>query len=364
MNDELDVMRRLVDYHDHISAPLVPVADDLHRGRRRVRRNRGLVAGGVALGLASVAAAVALVTGGDPAERPQPIGPPSPTSTFSPIPDNPGLTAPLIAPESLLEVQELGFHVEGPSTLGARLLPDRQSLEVAVANATFAVEVYYQGRGPGLLSFDKPRQEVSINGLAGTFVERFSPADNAYLSYLIWEYAPDSWAAVRRGDDVDRPERKAQVLAIAEAIRPGGEAVRVPFRVGTTSAPLLRAETVAEVDIPGSTDFWFVSFDSGLGISGVPARRSTCRPPKSSARLFEPFTYAGHAGCLQGADSDPSQVAAVVLQVDGTALTVHNRGAAITAYDIEDLKRLLAEITVAPSDDPATWFDLTTALGG
>lgn len=362
MNDELDVMRRLVDYHDHISAPLVPVADDLHRGRRRVRRNRGLVAGGVALGLASVAAAVSLVTGGDPAERPQPVGPPSPTSTFSPNPDNPGLTAPLIAPESLLEVQELGFRVEGPPTLGARLLADRQSLEVAVANSTFAVEVYYQGRGPGLLPFDKPRQDVSINGLAGTFVERFE--NNGYLAYVVWEYAPDAWAAVRRIDAVDTPERKAQVLAIAEAIRPGGEAVRVPFRIGTTSAPLLRAETVAEVDIPRGTDFWFVSFDSGLGISGAPARRSTCRPPTSSERLFEAFTYAGHSGCLQGADSDPSQVAAVVLQVDGTALTVHNRGAAITAYDIEDLKLLLADITVAASDDRSTWFDLTTAFGG
>ena len=46
MNNELDVMSRLVDYHDHISAPSVPVADDLRRGRRRVRRNRGLLAGG------------------------------------------------------------------------------------------------------------------------------------------------------------------------------------------------------------------------------------------------------------------------------------------------------------------------------
>ena len=44
MNHEHDVLSQLVDYHDHISAPLVPLADDLRRGRGRVRRNRGLLA--------------------------------------------------------------------------------------------------------------------------------------------------------------------------------------------------------------------------------------------------------------------------------------------------------------------------------
>jgi hypothetical protein len=63
-DDGHDLMSRLVDYHDHIAAPLVPVGDDLRRGRRRVRRTRGLVAGGVALGLASVVVAVTLFTGG------------------------------------------------------------------------------------------------------------------------------------------------------------------------------------------------------------------------------------------------------------------------------------------------------------
>ena len=31
MNDDLDVISRLVDYHDHISAPSVPVTEDLGR---------------------------------------------------------------------------------------------------------------------------------------------------------------------------------------------------------------------------------------------------------------------------------------------------------------------------------------------
>lgn len=77
-----DLMSRLVDYHDHISAPSVHVADDLSRGRRRVRRNRGLLSGGVALGLASVIAAVSLFTGDRATDRPQPAGPPGLTTTF------------------------------------------------------------------------------------------------------------------------------------------------------------------------------------------------------------------------------------------------------------------------------------------
>ena len=88
MNNELDVMRRLVDYHDHIAAPQVPLADDLRRGRRRVRRNRGLLVGGVAVGLASVVAVVSLVTGDRAADRPHPAG-------------QTGLTTPLVAPRSL-----------------------------------------------------------------------------------------------------------------------------------------------------------------------------------------------------------------------------------------------------------------------
>jgi hypothetical protein len=362
MNDELDLMRRIVDYHDHISAPPVLVADDLQRGRQRVRRRRGLLVGGAALGLASVVAAVSLITGGGPADSPQPVGPPTTLSTFEPVPGNRGLDAPLIAPSSILDVQELGFRVEGLPTLSGRLRSDRQEIEVAVDNSTFAVRVHYQGRGPGLTATDRPRKEVSIHGVPGTFVERY--ADGSHLAYLVWEYAPDSWASVWRSDDTFMPSREAQILTIAEAIRPGGAAVRVPFRLGTASAPVLGAETLVEVDLPSNSRYWRASFESGLGITGRPGSSSLCNPPQASSQFGEAFSYRGDAGCLQGTGEDGSQVSAVVLQVDGTERIVHNYGSPLTGYEIEDLKRLLAEITVAPSTDMATWFDLRTAFGG
>ena len=362
---ETDLVERLHAVAEGFAMPAAPLADDLNRGRRRVRRNRGLLAGGVALGVASVLAAVSLVTGGGPAEPPQPVDQPTTTSTPDPKPENPGLNAPLVAPESILQVRELGFHVEGFRALGGQLKPDRQSIEVVVSNSsghsTFAVEVYYQGKAPGLLASDQPRQKVSIHGIAGTFVARFE--DGGYATYLIWEYAPDSWARVWRFDDIEMPSRKAEILSIAEAIRPGGVAVRLPFRIGSASAPMLQAETVVDVHLSQDTEYWSASFESGLGIMGLPAGSACDRPPTSS-RFIEAFTYRGYAGCLEGTGNDKSQVDAVILQVDGADRRIHNSGSSLTGYEIEDLKQLLAEITVAPSENTATWFDLTTALGG
>ena len=85
MTDELEVLNRLVDYHDHIAPPTVPVADDVRRGRRRVRRNRGIVTGGAALAVAGIMLTASLVTGGDRDAAPAPATPsPTPTKVQSP----------------------------------------------------------------------------------------------------------------------------------------------------------------------------------------------------------------------------------------------------------------------------------------
>lgn len=81
MTDERDVLDRLVDYHDHIAAPVVPVADDVRRGRRRVRRNRGIATGAVAAGVAGVLVTASLLTGGSHDAAPTPVTSPTPTPT-------------------------------------------------------------------------------------------------------------------------------------------------------------------------------------------------------------------------------------------------------------------------------------------
>ena len=89
MTDELEVLRRLVDYHDHIAPPGVPVADDVRRGRRRVRRNRGIATGAAAAGVAGIMLTASLLTGGGRDAAPAPATPsptpsPAPTKVQSP----------------------------------------------------------------------------------------------------------------------------------------------------------------------------------------------------------------------------------------------------------------------------------------
>ena len=81
MTDELEVVTRLVDYHDHIAAPGVSVADDVRRGRRRLARRRQLAAGGVALAAVCVVLTTSLVTSGEPDGVPDPAHTPTPTPT-------------------------------------------------------------------------------------------------------------------------------------------------------------------------------------------------------------------------------------------------------------------------------------------
>jgi len=83
MSDDFDVLTRLTDYHDHIAAPTVHVADDIRRGRRRVARRRTLAVGGVALIAVGIILTATLVTRSDPDNAPEPA--PSPIESHTAI---------------------------------------------------------------------------------------------------------------------------------------------------------------------------------------------------------------------------------------------------------------------------------------
>jgi hypothetical protein len=352
MNHEHDVLNRLVDYHDHISAPHVPLADDLHRGRRRVR-NRGLVAGGVALAAVAVVAALTQSTGQRAADLPQPA-------------DQPGLTAPLVAPNSLLDIRELGFHLEPvPDVvlMGSWAIEqDQQSMHIEVfgddgVGTYWDVAVYYQGRSPALTATGTS-EAVTVNGVAGTYIEESRPND--WEAHLAWEYAPDSWAVVfARGEPAPPSDLRSKMLTVAEAVRAGGETVRIPVRLGTMPASLPSVTAAQGVNVQelnnGSWDMW-LSLTGDISIWATSDTSTDCDGSGGSP-YTENFTYRGYSGCLVDGER-------IGLRL-GTANVFMDYGAADPGAkpSTNDMKQVLADLTVA-SADPATWFELGIALGG
>jgi hypothetical protein len=345
-----DLMSRLVDYHDHIAAPPVLVGDDLRRGRRRVRRTRGLVAGGVAIGLASVVLAVSLSAAERPDEVPQPAEPTS-------------LTTPMVKPASLAEVRELGFHVEpGPGYEVSEdwsLESDRQALTVRLADGDFSrtnnpdvsVAVYYQGEAPELPT---PGAPVTVHGGAGTYVEEAQ--GDYWRAWLSWEYAPGSWVQVvgRGFGPVPPPDFQSQVLSVAEALRSGGgEPLRVPVRVGTLPASLPSLETAHSLNVSHYDGdwMWWLSIDE-ISIWATSGVEGPCRGSDGRLQTSE-FTYRGIPGCLVDGERIGLRLGDADVFVDFGPMP---------DLPIEDMKQALAELTVA-SDDPATWFELDAAMG-
>jgi hypothetical protein len=351
MNHEQDMLDRLVDYHHHISAPHVPLADDLHRGRRRVRRNRGLFAGGVALAVVSAVVAVSLSTGQRSADLPQPA-------------DRSGLSTPLVAPKSPLDLRELGFHVEpGPDVVVTddfEIDQDRQLTNVKVigddGGTDLQVAVYYQGRSPELPSTGTSEAVTVNDGAVGTYVEESRP--NEWAAHLVWKYAPDSWAEVfARGDLTPPADLRNRMLTVAKAVRSGGENVRIPVRIATLPASLPSVTTAHGVSVTRFDGNWtlWLSLNDDIALWATSRTSTDCQASAGSPHT-ENFTYRGHAGCLV----DGGRIG---LRLD-TASVFFDYGAADPSArpSISDMKQVLADLTVGTAD-PATWFDLRTALG-
>ena len=99
---------------------------------------------------------------------------------------------------------------------------------------------------------------------------------------------------------------------------------------------------------------WWLSLDDAIHIHATAETGSVCEGDDGSLHPAS-FTYRGHAGCLVdgeriGLSLDEAQVFIDFVDADPRP-------------PINDLKQVLADLGVA-SDDPSTWFDLRTALGG
>ena len=325
--------------------------------RSRVRRSRRWLPP-----LAAAAAVLALVVGTDAVV----------TSLRDdgarPAAKNPGLTTPLIAPTSLLDVREFAFHL-APAP-GFEMIDnwglgrDRQATTVRLdGGVNLWVYVYYEGAAPTML----PGPEaVSVNGLAGRYSEEMHSGDGKvpdfWAASLIWEYAPNSWAEVSgQGDAAAPADLRDKILTVAEAVRPGGKAARLPFRVGDWPASLPSLATTSGVSLRPLDEGVVVSFgDLSLSVKTGQVDSYCVDNNGDNPAGTKEFTYRGHRGCIPIESS--GAVETVYLYVGDTIRSIDIGGQKVVP--LEDVKRVLAEITMAPSDEPATWFDLKTALGG
>ena len=320
---------------------------------KQAHRRRTKTAAGVAV-MVAVAAAAAVIAGsavtiaGLDDDRPAPpLEQPEATK-------NSVLIKPLIAPESLLDVRELGFHVEpveGVEVLGSwGITSDGHQVHVEVDHRWAVVELHYQGMP--LRPMTGTSEDVTVNGLPGTYTEDVVP--NGYAARLAWRYAPDSWAEVGiSGDGEPPPGLQQQYQTVAEAVRPGGIPLRVPVRFGSAPASLPPIAEPNRVDLLGNEGGWtlYVRLNDDVMVSAT----SAIAPDECLE-----FTYRGHRGCAGPNDAGGTTVGLHL----GDADVTYEFGPS-TEPRLEDIKRLLAGVTVAPpSYDPTRWFDLKTALEG
>ena len=318
---------------------------------KQAHRRRTKAAAAVAVMVAAAAAAViagsaVTVTGLDDDRSAPPLEQPEATK-------NPGLTRPLIAPESLLDVRELGFHIAPVGGIEVSdswgIDSDGQLTDVVVGGHWAVVKVLYQGRPPRPLTGTS--EDVTVNGLPGTYTEAVQ--SDGYTALLSWRYAPDSWAEVGiSADGEPPPDLRQQYLTIAEAVRPGGTTLRVPVRFGSAPASLPAIANAHRVDVGWNEGDWTMH----VWVDDVVVSATSAVAPDECLE----FTYRGHRGCVDPNDGG------------GTTVGLHLGDVDLT-YEfsprpdppLEDIKRLLAGVTVASTpSDPTRWFDLKTALGG
>ena len=281
-------------------APGAPTAiKQAHRRRTKV------VAVIVAAAAAVIAGSAVTVTGLDDDRTAPPVEQPEATK-------NPGLTRPLIVPESLLDVRELGFHVApvGGIEVGDSwgIDSDGQLTDVVVGGRWAVVKVLYQGRSPRPLTGTS--EDVTVNGLPGTYTEAVS--QGLFTARLSWQYAPDSWAEVAAsGDGEPSQDLRQQYLTIAEAVRPGGTTLLLPVRFGSVPGSLPAIAKADRVDLKGDDGDWtmYVRVNDDVMVSATSA--------VAPGECLE-FAYRGHRGCVRPSDGGGTEVGLHLGDVDVT----------------------------------------------
>ncbi len=321
--------------------------------QHRRRRATGTAAAVILVVAAVIAVPVLLVQGRptDPGPAPlpnPPVGAATPSPTAAPV--DPGAARPPFA-FTIAPVSIGGFEVR-PSSVS----PDQQGAIIMAAGGTGPVAdlvVYSPGSPAVPVPYPPHAEPVQVDGAPGWY--------NASESALGWEYAPEAFAVISRHDEA--PLAKDILLELAEGVRfVEPYAAKVPYRLDYLPDDLTPFN-VAQSTGPASEYQSVVQLESRnadrprvMDITIVESRPTGNSPWYGYADWdWNPVTIAGRSGrCADLVDGRRCEIdfGEFIFSVGSGNLVP------------DELDRLVGGMRFATVGDPATWYDITTAIPG
>jgi hypothetical protein len=193
--------------------------------------------------------------------------------------------------------------------------------------------------------------KVDVNGHRGYFADLSEPLGVTGYS-IAWEYAPGAWAVV--GSSQELPEVRQPELVFARAVRFGVRPLQVPFRLGYLPPGLAVTRGYEQRGpLPGAQE---LSFSDGMHDDVL---RVDAGVEGNWFAHCQRLVIDGYPGCFGRPDSSSDHDRALRLKVPGGWLTIERFS---SDYSDAELRKIAESLTLAPIDQPATWFDADTAI--
>jgi hypothetical protein len=344
---------------------LAPEPDPVLAGARRLaaRRRRHRTAGAAAAAALTVVAGVTVPVAVHQA-GPGPAGSVLPAAAPSDAPASPAPPPDLSQPRppyafTLLAGAAAGFEIQ-PVALSAEYQlaeirwrgdpPARLGLVVYQPGSTTRV----RGEVPGWDVTPDPRP-ARVNGAPGWY------STDGYAGALRWEYTPGGWAVV--GSASDPPLGERTLRRLAESVRFGEPyQVRLPYRLDYLPADLRPFHVLLDTYRPGAfrsvARLESVDEDAPRVVDITIAEDPEANGPDRHLQRswdWRSTTIAGRpAQCADLVDGRRCRI-----EFDGLTVSIGSGGLAG-----DELVRIVAGLRFASWSDPATWYDLDTALPG
>jgi hypothetical protein len=370
----------------------------------RTRLHRFVLPAAAAATVTAVAVGVPAALSHSPAHRSGTLTPPTHTSAPATTPSSrpAGFTQGIPAPTGATRLR-LSFTVDqtaGYVVRGDEVNRTYQHATIYPVGATSG-DLYLFYRGGYVPSDALHGRRVDVNGRPGYLGTAYppysdgthddaagTPSDDAVpLASITWQYAPRSWALLSL-DTAQRASTRLddQLLKLARAVRPGRQELAVPFRLRYLP-PGLTADGAIQADDP----MYANSIGLADGRAGTPGTVSRIAPPgydgpalsvavfKAVSAPRKPFPYCSvddgyadratpfpvpaGAGCAYYKHGAVTWIAVRQGGNGSYGMTVKVDPNHYGRYSEAQLREIVDGMVLAPKlDDPATWFDATTAV--